>query len=230
MCGGSWSFRLCGGLPRDVAIFGDRLPVLSCIAHLCEGIRAGRQTGRRCAAVKKKHISSSTISTRKFIILLWKTWNSQKLEGTRIAYGVRYAMPVAKRAQEIQLSRRQRYLHKSNNAMRVGGKQFHATSKFTRRFMSMKSKLMNHKDAAFKRAGKGVMKTTLLHKPIPIPQAMKIPDAKAAVVWDTLKNLPAWRMVIEQQAQKTERRSILQRLLTVVILRIRSLEKAVPQI
>ena len=94
--------------------------------------------------------------------------------------------------------------------------------RFIRRFMRVKSKLMNHKDAAFKRAGKRVMKTTLLHKPIPIPQAMKIPDAKAAVVWDILKNLPAWRMVIEQQAQKTERRSILQRLLTVVILRIRS--------
>ena len=26
---GSWSFRLCGGLPRDVAILGDRRPVLS---------------------------------------------------------------------------------------------------------------------------------------------------------------------------------------------------------
>ena len=43
---GSWSFRLCGGLPRDVAVLGDRRPVLSCIAHLCEGIRAGRQIGR----------------------------------------------------------------------------------------------------------------------------------------------------------------------------------------
>ena len=38
-------FRLCGGLPRDVAILGDRRPVLSCIAHLCERIRVGRQTG-----------------------------------------------------------------------------------------------------------------------------------------------------------------------------------------
>ena len=43
---GPWSFRLCGGLPRDVAVLGDRQPVLSCIAHLCEGIRAGCQTGR----------------------------------------------------------------------------------------------------------------------------------------------------------------------------------------
>ena len=31
----SWSFRLYGGLPRDVAELGDLRPVLSCIAHLC---------------------------------------------------------------------------------------------------------------------------------------------------------------------------------------------------
>ena len=33
-----------------------------------------------------------------------------------------------------------------------------------------------------------------MHKPIPMRQAMKIPDAKAAVdkEWDKLKKLPAW--------------------------------------
>ena len=58
---GSWSFRLCGGLPRDVAILGDRRPVLSCIAHLCEGIRAGRQTGcLSLCRIQKENIFFST--------------------------------------------------------------------------------------------------------------------------------------------------------------------------
>ena len=26
VCGGSWSFRVCGGLPRGVAVLGDRRP------------------------------------------------------------------------------------------------------------------------------------------------------------------------------------------------------------
>ena len=43
-----------------------------------------------------------------------------------------------------------------------GGKQFHATTKLKRRFINRESKSMNQKDAAFKRAGKGVMKTTFL--------------------------------------------------------------------
>ena len=35
----------------------------------------------------------------------------------------------------------------------------------------------------------------LVHKPIPLPQAMKISDAKAAVdkEWDKLKNIPSWQ-------------------------------------
>ena len=44
----------------------------------------------------------------------------------------------------------------------------------------------------------------LMRKPIPIHQAMKILDAKAAVdkKWDKLKNLPAWR---ESQGKSKEK-------------------------
>ena len=45
--------------------------------------------------------------------------------------------------------------------MNIGGKQFHATTKFIRHFMSIKSKLIIHEDAAFQKAEKGIMKTTL---------------------------------------------------------------------
>ena len=36
----------------------------------------------------------------------------------------------------------------------------------------------------------------LVHKYIPMPQAMKIPDAKAAVdkEWETLATTPAWQL------------------------------------
>ena len=58
------TFRLRGGLPRGVAVLCDRQPTLSCIAHLCEGIRAGRQTGRlSLCRFKNKVISSHTVST-----------------------------------------------------------------------------------------------------------------------------------------------------------------------
>ena len=49
---GSWSFRFCGGLPRGVAVLGDRRPFrhfweLSCMAHPRKGVFcAGRQTRR----------------------------------------------------------------------------------------------------------------------------------------------------------------------------------------
>ena len=80
--------------------------------------------------------------------------------------------------------------------MSIGGKRFHSTTNFIRQFMGITSKFMNHQVAAFKKAEQGVMKTTLptgsnslnhdnhcnlAHKPILIPQAMKIPGAKAAV-------------------------------------------------
>ena len=65
----SFSFRLCGGLPRDVAVLGDRRPVLSCIAHLKGSAQAVKPDVCRCAAVQKKHISSSTISTKRRMTL-----------------------------------------------------------------------------------------------------------------------------------------------------------------
>ena len=46
--------------------------------------------------------------------------------------------------------------------MNMGGKQFHTTTKFIRRFMSIKSKLLNQKNAVSKKVGKTVMKTMLL--------------------------------------------------------------------
>ena len=69
MCVGSWSFRACGGLPRGIAAW--RPPTLSrelsCMAHPREGVfRAGRQNQTFVAVpkLKKKHISSTTVSTR----------------------------------------------------------------------------------------------------------------------------------------------------------------------
>ena len=61
----------------------------------------------------------------------------------------------------------------------------------------------------------------LVHKFIPMPQAMKILDAKAASdkEWDKLKKLPAWREYrvkskkkFSEQAKNKERRFILLRL------------------
>ena len=48
-------------------------------------------------------------------------------------------------------------------------------------------------------AGKGFTSMThynLVHKFIPMPQAMKIPDAKAAVdkEWKKLETIPAWQL------------------------------------
>ena len=48
-------------------------------------------------------------------------------------------------------------------------------------------------------AGKGITSMThynLVHKFIPMPQAMKIPDAKAAVdkAWKKLETIPAWNL------------------------------------
>ena len=54
-------------------------------------------------------------------------------------------------AKKLKKNNIERYHHKSNNAMNTSRKPFHARTKFLRRCMSIKSKLMNHKDAAFKR-------------------------------------------------------------------------------
>ena len=63
-------------------------------------------------------------------------------------------------------------------------------------------------------AGKGFNSLShynLVHKFIPLPKAMKIPDGKAAVhwEWEKLENLPAWQMTkvrskreVIQEAQK----------------------------
>ena len=53
-------------------------------------------------------------------------------------------------------------------------------------------------------AGKGVTSMTqcnLVHKFIPMPQAMKIPNAEAAVdkEWKKIETIPAWDLVCKQQ-------------------------------
>ena len=75
MCGGSWSFRLYGGLPRGVAVLCDRRPMLSCICTLARRIPS-RPSNLTFVAVphsKRKHllqhISSISISTK---IRCWK--------------------------------------------------------------------------------------------------------------------------------------------------------------
>ena len=68
MCGGSWSFRVCGGLPRGVAVLGDRRPFRrnSAAWHTrAKGYsaQAVKPDVCRCAEIEKKHISSTTVST-----------------------------------------------------------------------------------------------------------------------------------------------------------------------
>ena len=84
--GGHGSFRLRGGQPRGFALLGDRLPsfqrFFSYSAHPRQVIRAGRQKPDvcRCAALKKGHISSSTVSTNNVL--------QQKKEMQRITKGI----------------------------------------------------------------------------------------------------------------------------------------------
>ena len=63
------------------------------------------------------------------------------------------------------------------------------------------SQLPNHEDHI---AGKGFTSMShfiLVHKFIPMPQAMKIPDAKVAVdkEWKKLETIPAWRLEKSQE-------------------------------
>ena len=53
----------------------------------------------------------------------------------------------------------------------------------------------DHEDHIAKRGFNSMNLFNLVHKPCPVPHAMKILDAKAAVdkEWDTLKNIPAWQ-------------------------------------
>ena len=67
--GGSWSFRACGGLPRGVAVLGDRQPLRRNLAawHTrAKGYSAQvvKPDVCRCAEIEKKHISSTTASTK----------------------------------------------------------------------------------------------------------------------------------------------------------------------
>ena len=62
------TFRLRGGLPRGVAVLGNRRLGAQLHFHTCvkDSAQAVKPDFCRCAAVKKKHISSSTISTNNF--------------------------------------------------------------------------------------------------------------------------------------------------------------------
>ena len=54
----------------------------------------------------------------------------------------------------------------------------------------------SHEDHMAERGFISMSHYNLVHKIIPMPRAMKIPDAKGAVdeEWETLKKLPAWRL------------------------------------
>ena len=65
----SWLFRLCGGLPRDVAVLGDLRPVLSCIAHLCRK-DPRRPSNRTFVAVPHSKINTSRRPPSALIVLV----------------------------------------------------------------------------------------------------------------------------------------------------------------
>ena len=54
----------------------------------------------------------------------------------------------------------------------------------------------DHEDRIAERRLNSLTHYNLVHKPIPIPQAMKISDAKAAVdkEWEKLEKMPAWQV------------------------------------
>ena len=57
-------------------------------------------------------------------------------------------------------------------------------------------KKINHEDHITGKGQNSMLHFNLVHKFIPMPQAMKIPDAKAAVdkEWKKLKTTPAWQL------------------------------------
>ena len=59
---------------------------------------------------------------------------------------------------------------------------------------SLQSK--NHEDRIVGKGFTSMTRYNLVHKFFPIPQAMKIPDAKAAVdkEWKKLATIPAWNL------------------------------------
>ena len=54
----------------------------------------------------------------------------------------------------------------------------------------------HHEDHIAERGNNSLQHYNLVHKFIPMPQAMKIPAAKAAVdkEWEKLENIPAWKL------------------------------------
>ena len=55
----------------------------------------------------------------------------------------------------------------------------------------------NHEDHIAGRGMNSLSHYNLVHKFIPMPEAMKIPDAKGAVKkeWEKLEKIPAWQLV-----------------------------------
>ena len=73
-----------------------------------------------------------------------------------------------------------------------------------------KTQQKDHEDHIAGRRVHSLSHCNLVHKLIPLPQAMKFPDAKAAVdkEWETLVKLPAWQMTkvrSKKEAQKEGR-------------------------
>ena len=54
----------------------------------------------------------------------------------------------------------------------------------------------DHEDHIAEKVFNSLSHYNLVHKFIPMPQAMKIPDAKAAVEkeWEKLEKIPAWQL------------------------------------
>ena len=76
--------------------------------------------------------------------------------------------------------------------------------------MRMGESLPNHHEDHI--AGKGdnsLQHYNLVHKFIPMPQAMKIPAAKAAVdkEWEKLKKISAWNLTKVKKQERGDRRS-----------------------
>ena len=65
----------------------------------------------------------------------------------------------------------------------------------------------HHQDHLTEKGMNSLNHYNLVHKFIPMPQAMKIPDAKAAVVkeWEKLEKIPAWQLTKVRNKERGDR-------------------------
>ena len=103
-----------------------------------------------------------------------------------------------------QPCRAKRMVHTSTT--KVAAKQEIASQKNPKRFMVEKWNLLNpqgnvwnpkeHEDRTAGKGSTSIIHNNLVHKFMPMPQAMKIRDGKAAVdkEWENLETIPAWQL------------------------------------